>query len=252
MKEKHVLNVDGMLSVVMPAYNEEKLIYQSIMTTIDILSGFIKDFEIVVVNDGSKDRTKSEILRAIKKDGRVRMVSSDKNRGKGNAIISGVSQADGAYIAFVDADLELNPAQLEGYLTEMLTKKLDVVIGCKFHKDSQLNYPLKRKIISMGYYMMLLVLFHLNVKDTQTGLKVFRAEAIKPVAHLIRTQGFAYDIELLVAVNRRGFKIGQMPVKVEHVRDRETKRIGLKDVWRTFQDTWKIFGRVYFKHYYDE
>lgn len=240
-----------MLSVVMPAYNEEKLIYKSIMTTIEILSGFVRDFEIVAVNDGSKDKTKYEIERAIKKDKRIRMISSEKNRGKGNAIISGVSQAEGRYIAFVDADLELNPSQLEGYLQEMLDKKHDVVIGCKFHKDSKLNYPLKRKIISMGYYIMLLTLFHLNVKDTQTGLKVFKAEAVKPVAHLVRTQGFAYDIELLVAIHRRGFTIGQMPVQVDYVREVGTNRIGMKDIMRAFCDTWAIFGRVYFKHYYD-
>lgn len=246
-----MVNLDGKLSIVMPAYNEEKLIYKSIMTTIDIVSGFVEDFEIVAVNDGSKDKTKEEIERAIKSDSRVRIVTSTKNRGKGNAIMSGVSQADGAYIAFVDADLELNPSQLEGYLQKMIDDNKDVVIGCKFHKYSKLKYPFKRKVISMCYYIMLLVLFHLNVKDTQTGLKVFKAEAIKPVGHLIRTSGFAYDIELLVAVHRRGFSIAQMPVEVVFVRDAGTRRIGIKDCWRAFIDTWKIFGRVYFKHYYD-
>lgn len=100
--------------------------------------------------------------------------------------------------------------------------------------------------------MMLLVLFHLNVRDTQTGLKVFKAEAVKPVAHLVRTSGFAYDIELLVAVHRRGFKIEQMPVKVVYVRDKNTRRIGMSDIVKAFRDTWAIFYRVYFKHYYDE
>ena len=70
---------------------------------------------------------------------------------------------------------------------------------------------------------MLFILFHLNVKDTQTGLKVFKMEALKPVAHLIRTSGFAYDIELLVAIHRRGFSIAQMPVNVVYVRDSNTK-----------------------------
>ena len=134
---------------------------------------------------------------------------------------------------------------------KMLDDNKDVVIGCKFLKDSKLDYPFKRKVISMGYYIMLLVLFHLNVKDTQTGLKVFRVEAIKPVAHLIRTSGFAYDIELLVAIHRRGFSIAQMPVEVVYVRDSGVKRIGMKDIWQAFCDTWAIFGRVYFKHYYD-
>ena len=176
-------------------------------------------------------------VQTVRKDKRVRLVTSDKNRGKGNAIISGVSQAEGKYIAFVDADLELNPAQLEGYLKKMLDDNADVVIGCKFHKGSKLKYPFKRKVISMCYYIMLIILFHLNVKDTQTGLKVFKAEAIKPVGHLIRTSGFAYDIEL--------------PVEVVFVRDKGVNRIGIKDCVRAFADTWAIFARVYFKHYYD-
>ena len=229
-----MLNLNGMLSIVMPAYNEEKLIYHSIMETLRIVEKFVPELEIIAVNDGSKDNTKAEIERAIKQDSRVRMVSSEKNRGKGNAIIAGVSQVEGKYVAFVDADLELNPSQLEGYLKKMLDDNKDVVIGCKFLKDSRLDYPFKRKVISMGYYIMLLVLFHLNVKDTQTGLKVFRVEAIKPVAHL-----------------RRGFSIAQMPVEVVYVRDSGVKRIGMKDIWQAFCDTWAIFGRVYFKHYYD-
>ena len=107
------------------------------------------------------------------------------------------------------------------------------------------------QLLILIYYIMLIILFHLNVKDTQTGLKVFRTEAIKPVAHLIRTSGFAYDIELLVAVHRRGYSIAQMPVEVVYVRDSNTKRIGMRDVINVFNDTIAIFYRVYFKHYYD-
>ena len=110
-----MINLDGKLSVVMPAYNEEKLIYSSIKTTISVISGFVKDFEIVAVNDGSTDATKEEIKRAMKEDGRVRMVSSDKNRGKGTAIISSVTESEGKYIAFLDEDLELNSSQPERY-----------------------------------------------------------------------------------------------------------------------------------------
>lgn len=255
------------LSIIMPAYNEEALIYNSIIQTLDIVEQFAPNLEVVAVNDGSSDNTRQEIERAAKTDekrphrcvagvpvsnsSRVKLVTSKKNRGKGNAIIAGVSQAEGEYIAFVDADLELNPSQLCGYLEKMLATKSDVVIGCKFHKDSELKYPLRRRIISLGYYMMLLALFHLNVKDTQTGLKVFKAGAIKPVAHLIRTSGFAYDIELLAALNRRGCKIEQMPVKVVYVRDRNSRRIGMHDIIKAFNDTWAIFYRLYFKHYYD-
>ena len=165
-----MVELNGKLSIIMPAYNEEKLIYHSLISTLDIVGEFVSDFEIVAVNDGSRDNTLKEMKRAADTDSRIRIISSEKNRGKGNAIISGVSQAEGQYVAFVDADLELNPSQLEGYLEKMIAENKDVVIGCKFHKDSQLEYPFKRKIISAGYYLMLLVLFHLNVRDTQTGL----------------------------------------------------------------------------------
>ena len=225
----------------MPAYNEEALIYNSIMQTLSIVEQFAPDLEIIAVNDGSKDKTKQEIERAIRDDAK-----------QPHPVVPGMRVSEGNYIAFVDADLELNPAQLEGYLKKMQESGSDVVIGCKFHKDSELHYPFVRKVISLGYYMMLLVLFHLNVRDTQTGLKVFKAEAVKPVAHLVRTSGFAYDIELLVAVHRRGFKIEQMPVKVVYVRDKNTRRIGMSDIVKAFRDTWAIFYRVYFKHYYDE
>ena len=240
--------VKGMLSIIMPAYNEEKLIYNSIMTTLDVVQGFTEKLELIVVNDGSIDNTKNEILKAKKKDKRVKIVSSKKNHGKGRAIISGLTEALGE---FLDADLELFPDQLEGYLHVMKQKNYDVVIGCKFHKDSQLKYPFKRKVMSIGYYLMLRILFHLNVKDTQTGIKLFKASVLKPVAHLIRTSGFAYDVELLVALNRRGCTIKQMPVHVVYVRKKDSKRIVFKDIIKAFKDTWLIFGRTYMKHYYD-
>lgn len=239
------------LSIIMPAYNEEALIYDSIIKTLEIVSGFVPELEIVAVNDGSRDNTKAQIQKAMEHDSRVKIVSSDKNHGKGAAIIAGVASASGDYIAFLDADLELPPDQLESYIECMTQKNADVVIGCKLHKDSDISYPLKRRIISMGYYVMLVLLFHLKVQDTQTGIKLFKADALKSVAHLIRTSGFAYDIELLVALNRRGYKIEEMPVKLTYVRESDSKRIGIKDIMKVFCDTFIIFKRVYFKKYYD-
>ncbi|SEW07870.1 glycosyltransferase [[Clostridium] fimetarium] len=246
-----MVDINGKLSVVMPAYNEGSCIYVNVLKTIEILHKFVDNFEIIVVNDGSKDNTKLEIQRVIQCDDRVRMVSSESNHGKGAAIIAGISETCGEYIAFVDADLELNPDQLEGFLIKMVDDKKDAIIGCKLHKDSEIEYPFIRKFMSMGYYVMLLILFQLNVKDTQTGLKLFKAEAIKPVAHLIRTAGFAYDIEILAAIHRRGYSIGQMPVKVVYVREKGSRRIRIKDVLKAFNDTWAIFYRLNFKKYYD-
>ena len=202
-----MLETEKKLSVVMPAYNEGEHIYENLHIVSEILSGFIKDYEIVAVNDGSTDNTRAEIFRCAKSDAHICLVSYKKNRGKGNAIKCGVEKASGDYIAFLDSDLDLPAEQLKEYVIALIQDKADVVIASKMHKDSKIEYPAVRKVISFGYYCMLRVLFHLKVKDTQTGLKVFKAEALKSIIPLIKTQGFAYDIEILVALNCRKYRI---------------------------------------------
>lgn len=234
----------GRLSVVMPAYNEGKNIYHNIERVRTAVEKFADDYEIIVVNDGSSDHTKDEVLRAQKESSRVRLVSYRKNRGKGGAIKKGVAEACGEYIAFLDADLDLPPEQLEKYLEQLKNNRADVVIGSKMHKDSELDYPLVRRIISFGYYSMLKILFHLNVKDTQTGIKMFRAEALKSIIGLVKTKGFAYDIEILVALNCRKYRIMEMPVKLVFGRENGMGRIKFKDILQVFSDTWKIFWRA--------
>ena len=81
-----MVELNGKLSIIMPAYNEEKLIYHSLISTLDIVGEFVSDFEIVAVNDGSRDNTLKEMKRAADTDSRIRIISSEKNRGKGNPL----------------------------------------------------------------------------------------------------------------------------------------------------------------------
>lgn len=240
----------GQLSVVMPAYNEGDNIFNNIQKVSTALRGFTDKFEIIIVNDGSKDNTKEEVKRAIQLDDKVRLVSYKTNGGKGKAIKEGVKAAKGQYIAFLDSDLDLPPEQLEAYVAQISNGNADVVIGSKMHKDSKIDYPAVRKIISFGYYCMLKVLFRLNVKDTQTGIKVFKSEALKPVIELIKTEGFAYDIEILVAVNCRKYRIKEMPVELVFRRGNGMGRITIKDIFKAFKDTFSIFYRAQIKKYY--
>ncbi len=247
-----MLETEKKLSVVMPAYNEGEHIYENLHIVSEILSGFIKDYEIVAVNDGSTDNTRAEIFRCAKSDAHICLVSYKKNRGKGNAIKCGVEKASGDYIAFLDSDLDLPAEQLKEYVIALIQDKADVVIASKMHKDSKIEYPAVRKVISFGYYCMLRVLFHLKVKDTQTGLKVFKAEALKSIIPLIKTQGFAYDIEILVALNCRKYRIMEMPVKLVFRRGKGMGRIKLKDILKVFKDTWAIFYRANLRKSYDK
>lgn len=245
-----MLNTEKKLSIVMPAYNEGENIYQNLQTVSLTISKFIRRYEIIAVNDGSQDNTKEEIVRCMSEDAHVHMVSYGKNRGKGNAIKQGVLKASGDYIAFLDSDLDLPPDQIEQYMIPLINEQADVVIGSKMHRDSELDYPFIRKAISFGYYCMLRILFRLDVKDTQTGLKVFKAEALKAVMPLIKTKGFAYDIEILVALNCRKYRIKEMPVKLVFRRGKGMGRIKLKDIVKVFKDTWSIFYRSNIKKYY--
>lgn len=240
--EKHC----SRLSVVMPAFNEENCIYQNLLATSRSIRQFHSDYEIIIVNDGSTDHTLDEALRARAEDSHIKVATYRINRGKGGAIREGISRASGAYIAFLDADLDLAPEHLHTFLDAMLDEDAHIVIGSKLHKDSQLNYPLKRKIMSYGYYMILRILFHLDIKDTQTGVKLFRAEVIKPIAAELTTTGYAFDIEILARASCMGCRIVEMPVTVEYKRGLEngTARIRLKDIFMMFFDTLKIFRDI--------
>lgn len=245
-----MLDTKKKLSVVMPAYNEGEHIYDNLKKVANVLSGLMTDYEILAVNDGSKDNTKKEIVRYAKENPCVHPVSYKTNRGKGNAIKCGVQKATGDYIAFLDADLDIPPEQLKQYMECLMSGDADVVIGSKMHKDSQIKYPFIRKCISVGYYCMLRLLFHLKVKDTQTGLKVFDAKALQKVIPLIKTKGYAYDIEILVALNCQGYAIKEMPVKLVFRRGNGMGRIGIKDIIKVFRDTWAIFYRANILKYY--
>ena len=238
--------VKGMLTVVMPAYKEEQHIYENLLTTCQCLDGFCSDYELIVVNDGSPDRTFEEAMRARQENSHIKVATYQVNRGKGGAIKEGIARASGEYIAFLDADLDLSPVHLQQFLEALLEEDGDIVIGSKLHKDSQLEYPLKRKIMSYGYYMLLHILFHLNIKDTQTGVKLFRADVIKPIAEELKTAGYAFDIEILARANQFGCRILEMPVQLEYKRGMEhgTGRIRIKDVFSMFFDTLKIFWDI--------
>lgn len=213
------------LSVLMPAYNEEAIIYENALEAARQICPLADDYELLVIDDGSSDRTKAEI--------------------------EGTAHATGDYIAFCDADLDLAPEQLADFIDRMQRENADVVIGSKMHPESKVDYPAIRRVYSWGYYILLLILFRLNVRDTQTGLKLFKAEVIKPVMRQILVKRFAFDIEVLAIINARGYKITSAPIEVVFHRA-SFGRIGYQDIRNMFVDTLAIFYRLHILHYYDK
>lgn len=243
---------DKKLSVIMPCYNEATIIYENLLKTAQIISSFAKNFEIIAVNDGSDDETFLYIQQAARADRHIKPISSTENMGKGYALKLGIEVATGEYIAFIDSDLDLSPDQLQNLFSVMHAQNADVVIGSKLHKNSEIDYPLRWRIVSRIYYFGILMLFHLNVHDTQTGIKLFKAEIIKPVMKNILVKRFACDIEILVNCRRKGAKIVECPIRLVFGRGTTFGRIQWSDIWCTGWDTMAIFYRLYILRYYDK
>ncbi|MCR5149299.1 MAG: glycosyltransferase family 2 protein [Eubacterium sp.] len=233
------------LSVVMPVYNEGENIYRNLLQASHIIGRFAEDYEIIAVNDGSTDNSLEEIRRAMKEDDHIRVVYYDVNHGKGYAVKLGMMTSTKTLTAFCDSDLELTPKMLKSYARAMKQSNADIVIGSKMHKNSKVEYPFIRKIISWGYYIFLKVLFKLSLKDTQTGIKLYKTEALKEILKNVETEGFSFDIEILAFANRMGYKIIEMPVVLNFSRNGHNhSKIKVKTIFNMILETLKIRKRV--------
>ena len=239
------------LTIVMPCYNEGTRIYRNIIETLTQVEKFSDSFRLLVVNDGSTDETESEIKRAIATDNRVGLISYKKNKGKGYAVRRGMMSAKSEYVAFLDADLELPPYLLDSFMKKIegedgsgeSDKPVGIVIGSKMHPDSQVEYPPLRKIMSTGYYIFLKIVFGLRLRDTQTGIKLFRTDIAQEIAKYCRCKGYSFDIEMLAIADKmhKDFSIVEMPVVVNFSRNKDNKsKIKLRSVFAMVRDTIRI------------
>lgn len=238
------------ISVVMPAYNESQIIEKNLGEVVRTLRSFGYDFEVIVVDDGSPDDTHMQAVgaRLIYPD-HVRVVRYDENAGKGNAVMCGTRYASGDLVVFLDADMDLHPEQIPNFFEIMDANNADIVVGSKHHPASQVNYPFLRRIYSRCYFMLVNILFGLPVRDTQTGLKVFKIEVLHRVFANVLAKRFAFDIELLACAHRLGYKICEAPVKVDF--QRSIGRVRIRDVVNVGLDTLAIFYRMKILKYYD-
>lgn len=238
------------VSVIIPAYNEADRIAHNLKEVVRVFDSFGYKYEIVVVDDGSKDNTYQEVHRLSRQYPQVIAKRNMRNYGKGRALKKGVRFASGDYIVFLDADMDLHPGQVNAFFDIMRLDDADIVIGSKMHPNSRVEYPLHRKIISTVYYAIIWFLFDLPVRDTQTGLKLFKAEAVKKSFPKILIKRFAYDIELLAVAHRMGFKITEAPVILNS--QRRWGRIGLYDIYVTWWNTMAVWYRMFLLHWYDK
>jgi len=201
----------------MPAFNEGGGIRSSILSTFRMLKTLGRSFEIVVVDDGSGDWTYEEAQKAARGSrGRIVVVRLGVNQGKGWALKEAFRRCQGQWVVFLDSDLDIDPKQLKLFFEIQREGDFDVVIGSKRHPQSKIRYPFKRRIVSAGYFFLVKLLFGLPLRDTQTGLKLFRREVLQRVFPKVLIKRFAFDLELLVVGHHMGYKITEAPVIVNY------------------------------------
>lgn len=224
------------ISVIMPVYNDEKHIRRNIRIAIKELTKLDYDFTIMVVNDGSTDGTREAVRGAG-----VAFISYHTNCGKGAAFLCGASTVKSDYILLADSDMQVRFDELPVFFNIMDMYNADAVVGNKRHPYSEIQYTRARHIISNTYNFICRMMFGIQLRDTQCGFKLFKAEALKKVMPEIKTKRFAFDLEILVSLKENNYRVADAPVYMR--KQYNAGSIGLRNIWETFRDTIAIWLR---------
>jgi hypothetical protein len=234
----------SLLTVVVPVYNGGDEIVGNVAAiqraVAERLGG--EEIEVLVVSDGSLDDTGERLLAARSEAG-IRVIHYDRNLGKGYAVKAGALASHGQWVAVIDSDLDLDPASVPSFLEIARREGLDFAIGSKRHPESIVQYPRSRRFASWCYQQLNRLLFRLDVRDTQVGLKVFSREVVDEVVPLLLVKQFAFDLELLAVATALGRgRIRELPVRLEY---RFTgSALGSATVLAALWDTAAIFYRL--------
>jgi dolichol-phosphate mannosyltransferase len=231
------------LSFVVPAYNEESFIEGTLGSIDALIADKHLPYEILVVNDGSKDNTLENAMRYAGRNGHVRVLSYTKNVGKGFAVRTGFMNASGNVVVFTDSDLEIDLTTISTYLEAL--KDGDIVIASKSHSNSHVDVPLSRKILSNVFNGLVRLLTGVPLKDTQSGLKAMKRNAFMDIFPRLAVKRYAFDVELLAVANIYGLKVVEMPVNLKL--DAKFKP---EEMWHMFLDLLGIAYRLRIIHWY--
>jgi O-antigen/teichoic acid export membrane protein len=234
------------LSLVVPTYNGGAGLGATLHSILGVLDKLDRTFELIVVSDGSTDGSVDALTTL---DGSVDVLHYTRRQGKGVALRVGMTRARGRYVAFIDGDGDLDAGELKSFLTLMDTYDPDMVVGSKRHPLSSVDYPMTRRAMSWCYQRLVRVLFGLNVRDTQTGMKLIRRDVLDDVLPRMLEKRYAFDLEFMVVARRLGYtRFFEAPVKLDY---RFASTVSPNAVFRILLDTAAIFYRRYVLRFYD-
>lgn len=223
------------LSVIIPAYNEELRIAETIEKIIEFLSKNIKKFEIIVVDDGSFDHTVSVVENLTKKYFNLKLIKNEVNKGKGFSIKHGVSVSKGKYCLFTDADSSSPIENINAFLPYI--SEDTIIIGSRGLSQSkiEIHQPIFREYMGKCFNLLVRIFIFGGIRDTQCGFKMFSRNIANKVFPLLTVDGFAFDVELLFLGRKLGFKIVELPI---------IWRNDIRSTVRPFKDSARMFMEI--------
>jgi glycosyltransferase involved in cell wall biosynthesis len=228
------------LSIVLPCHNAAGGLRRTLEDLTQELE-LLDSYEFIVVSDGSTDETVA-IAEELASDD-IRVLHYPERAGKGHALQVGLTEARGRYVAFVDADGDIGSEAIGPFLTIMKLYEPDVVLGSKRHPLSEVSYPPLRRLMSWTYHKLTRLLFRVNVRDTQTGLKLVRRDVLAAVLPRLYEKRYAFDLELLVVARSLGYsRVFEAPVRIDY---KFSSQVRPGSVFRVALDTAAIFYRHY-------
>jgi len=241
------MNKRSLISIVIPSFNEERLIKKNLIELMDFLKNKNCDWEIIVVDDGSKDKTKKIVHSLQKNEPGLRLYSNRENMGKGASVRKGVQKASGDFIFFLDADLATPVSEIEKFIP--LIRNYDIVIGNRAHKKARISVrePLHREFMGKFFTFLSNVLLLKNIHDVTCGFKCFRRDVAKRIFKKQKINRWVFDTEILFLAQKYRYKIKQEPVSWAHEKDSKVSLI--KDTFGSFRDLLVIkFGDILGKY----
>lgn len=206
------------LSLIIPAYNEANRVQATLDTVRAYLESTGQTYEIIPVNDGSTDGTGALMRESAADDDTMRVISYDRNQGKGYAVRQGVLAARGEYIAFSDTDLSAPITELPKLFHSGIDKGYDIAIGSRAVKGTHISkhQPFYRELGGKTLNLIVRLLAVRGIHDTQCGFKLFRGDAAHAIFEKCFLNGWGFDIEVLYLARRMGFTIAEIGVEWSH------------------------------------
>jgi len=228
------------LSVFFPTYNEEGSIRTTVENARKVLEAIADRWEIIIVNDGSSDRTGEIAQKLSEKDKRIRVINHAPNRGYGAALKSGFYNSKYSWISFTDSDGQFDFSEITNFIRKQRETEADLVIG--YYKKRKVSFF--KIVTSRLWEFVVFILFGLKVRDIDCGFKFISKEVVNKIPRLESERGAFISSEFLIKARKSGFKIVEIPV-THYPR---TKGAGtgrkLNVIIKSFIDLFKLWGKL--------